>query len=170
MTRIILFCVFALVCPAAIADQPIQKEDAAKVFEKLKKHEGLWKGSSTKGWENRLTVKVVSRGSVVMASSEFVDSPGEGMITMYYFDGDDLLLTHYCEAGNQPTLKATSVTTHGDIIFEFQGGTNLPDRNQGHMDKVVYSFVDDNHYTSQWTWYANGKESWMEKIEYERLK
>ena len=27
------------------------------------------------------------------------------MINMYHMDGDDLVLTHYCAGGNQPTMK-----------------------------------------------------------------
>lgn len=38
------------------------------------------------------------------------------------------------------------------------------------MDKVVISFVDDTHFTSQWTWYQDGKEKWLEEIKYERVK
>jgi hypothetical protein len=36
------------------------------------------------------------------------------------------------------------------------------------MDKAVFRFADDNHFGSQWTWYQDGKESWMEEIKCER--
>jgi hypothetical protein len=36
------------------------------------------------------------------------------------------------------------------------------------MDKAIFRFVDDNHVSSQWTWYRDGKESWMEEITLER--
>ncbi len=29
----------------------------------------------------------------------------ENMITMFHMDGDRLLMTHYCGAGNQPRMK-----------------------------------------------------------------
>ena len=172
MSRTLL--VSCLVCFCFLSnlrgDEPIGPRRAAEIFSKIKKHAGLWRGRSTKGWEDRLKVQIVSRGSAILNTSEFVDSPGEGMVTMFYMDGDRLLLTHYCEAGNQPTLAATSEASNGDILFEFVDGTNMPDRNTGHMDKVIYRFLDDNHYTSQWTWYAKGRESWLENIEYERLQ
>jgi hypothetical protein len=44
----------------------------------------------------------------------------------------------------------------------------MPSRNRGHMDKAVFRFIDDNHVSSQWTWYQDGKESWMEEITLER--
>lgn len=43
-------------------------------------------------------------------------------------------------------------------------------RDKGHMDKVVIRLVDDDHFTSQWTWYQAGKEQWLEEIRYERKK
>jgi hypothetical protein len=35
----------------------------------------------------------------------------------------------------------------------------MPSRNRGHMDKAVFRFIDDNHVSSQWTWYQDGKEA-----------
>jgi hypothetical protein len=66
-------------------------------------------------------------------------------------------------------LVATSFEEDGrKITFTFLDGTNMPTRNRGHMDKAVFRFVDDNHMTSQWTWYRDGKESWMEEISLQR--
>ena len=31
-------------------------------------------------------------------------------------------------------------------------------------------FVDADHFTSQWTWYQDGKESWMEEIVHARVR
>jgi hypothetical protein len=31
------------------------------------------------------------------------------MVSAYHLDGEDLLLTHYCIANNQPTLRAQGV-------------------------------------------------------------
>ena len=152
-----------------IWSEPLNAQSATRIFEELKKQEGLWEGKSSKGWENRQEVKVIARGSAVMSTSEFVDDAHEGMATMFYLDAGDLYLTHYCEAGNQPTLKAVEESPQG-ILFEFVRGGNLADRNAGHMDKVLIRFIDKDRYTSQWTWYANGKERWLENIEYKRVR
>ncbi len=172
MNRNFSLCLLILFCYAwnAGADEPISAGRAREIFAKLKTQAGVWRGFSTKGWENRLKIQVIGKGSAILETSEFVDTPGEGMATLIHMDGDRLLLTHYCEAGNQPTLSATTEASNGDITFEFVGGTNMPDRNTGHMDKVVYRFINDNHYSSQWTWFANGAETWLENIEYERLQ
>lgn len=148
---------------------PGNKAAAAEAFQKFKKLAGKWKGRSTKGWEETITYKTIAAGSVVVGES-FDAHPNERMMTMFHMDNDRLMLTHYCVAKNQPRLVATSFADDGKTItFTFLDGGNLPTRDRGHMDKAVIRFVDDNHMTSHWTWYQNGKESWMEEIRLERL-
>jgi hypothetical protein len=140
------------------------------LFERMKKLEGDWRGKSTKGWEDQSTVKVIAKGSAILFTS-FDAHPNETMLTLVHWDLDRVLLTHYCVAGNQPRLEATSIEDDGrKVTFTFVDATNLPSRNKGHMDKLVMRFIDDSHYTSQWTWYQDGKESWMEEIHRERVK
>lgn len=143
---------------------------AKETFERLKKLEGTWLGKSTKGWEETITFKTIAGGSVVHESS-FDAHPNETMATMYYLDGNRLLLTHYCVSKTQPRLQASAFDDAGrKITFTFLDATSLPSRNKGHMDKVVLNFVDDSHFTSQWTWYQDGTEKWLEEIKYERMK
>ena len=147
----------------------VTAEDAAAAYERFKNLAGEWVGSSTKGWTNRKTVSVIARDSAVMNVSHG-SHPGETMVTMIHMNGEQLMLTHYCVARNQPRLQATSVEDEGrKLTFSFRDGTNLPSRDKGHMDKVIFQFKDDDHYTSQWTWYQDGQESWMEEIVYERI-
>jgi hypothetical protein len=161
-----LLAVLLLALPASAALTP---EDARTVFERLKSHAGSWRGKSTKGWGDTNSVRVIAGGSVVMVTS-FDAHPGETMATMYSLDGERLLLTHYCVAKNQPRLVATEYDGEQNAVtFEFLDGTGLRSRDDGHMDKFVLRFVDDNHYRGRWTWYANGAERWMEEIEYVRV-
>jgi hypothetical protein len=142
--------------------------DAERLFERIKSLEGQWHGKSTKGWEERGKVQVIAGGSAVMFTS-FDAHPGETMVTMVHLDGDRLLLTHYCVAKNQPRLVATRYDeAAGVATFEYLDG--LRSRDKGHMDKVVMTFTDSNHYRSRWTWCQNGQERWMEEIERMRVK
>jgi hypothetical protein len=164
-----------VVTPAALSQSKPGNEkkstEASQVraaFERFKKLEGNWKGRSTKGWEEAVTFKTIAQGSVV-ASTSFDAHPNETMMTLYHLDGDRLMLTHYCVAKNQPRLVATSISDDGKTVtFTFLDGANIPTRDRGHMDKAVFRFITDNRIRSQWTWYQNGKESWMEEIELER--
>jgi predicted enzyme related to lactoylglutathione lyase len=137
-------------------------------FERFKKLDGQWLGRSTKGWEETIGFKTIAKGSVVVKNS-FDAHPNETMMTMFHLDGGRLMLTHYCVAGNQPRLEATAFENDGrTVTFTFIDATNLPSRDKGHMDKAVFRFIDDNKFSSQWTWYQDGKESWMEEIVLER--
>ncbi len=144
-------------------------EQAQAAFARFKKLEGKWQGKSTKGWEEVVHFKTIARGSVVVENS-FDAHPNETMMTMFHLDNERFILTHYCVAGSQPRLAATAFEDEGrKITFTFFDATNLPSRDKGHMDKAVFHFLDDHHFTAQWTWYQDGKENWMEAIRMERV-
>ena len=151
---------------------PLSRDQALQVFEQFKALSGRWRGESTKGWEGDSTYRVLARDSVVMSTSEFDDAgPGRGMVTMTHMDGDRLVLTHYCEARNQPRLVATALEDGGrTVVFTFLDGTNLPSRESGHMDKAVFHFEGPNQLRSRWTWYQKGEETWFEDIVYTRVR
>jgi len=154
--------------PVAVGS--VSREEALQVFERLKKQAGEWAGSSTAGWEGTARHTVMARGSVVLVTSKFNDAEHDGMATAMHMDGDRLLLTHYCEAKNQPRLALSRVEDDGrTAIFTFFDGTNMTSRDRGHMDKVIIRFQDDDHYTSQWTWYQGGQERWLEEITHSRV-
>jgi hypothetical protein len=143
---------------------------ARVAFERFKRLAGDWRGRSTKGWEEAVSFKTIAGGSVVVSTS-FDAHPNETMMTMFHMDGERLMLTHYCVARNQPRLVATSFSDDGKTVtFTFLDGANLPTRDRGHMDKAVFRFLDDDRVTSRWTWFQDGKESWMEEIALERRK
>ena len=143
--------------------------NADVMFARIKQLAGRWRTRSTKGWTGGDTIRVIARGSALIFESEFDDNTDAGMATLYYLDNGRLLLTHYCEAGNQPTLVATGQSPDGKVLaFTFLSGTGMKSRDEGHMDKVVFRFADADSYTSQWTWYKAGSEKWLEEIEYHR--
>jgi hypothetical protein len=118
-----------------------------------------------------VTFEAIARGSVVLETSAFDAHPGERMVTAFHMDGERLLLTHYCVAGNQPRLIATAFDDGGRrVTFEFLDGTGLASRDQGHMDKAVFEFGEDRRLSSRWTWYQAGSERWLETITLERTE
>lgn len=159
-------------------DPPVSQPEAGRVlpasrqasaaFERLKKLAGRWQAASSKGWSDEVTYEVVARGSAVVQRIEFADSPDDTMYTVYHLDGDRLLLTHYCEARNQPRLVLAEAE-EDRLAFEFLDATNLPSRNHGHMDRAVFTFLDNDRFSSRWTWFQDGREQWLEEIVYRRL-
>ena len=61
-------------------------------------------------------------GSALM--SEIHGEGHEDMISMFHMDGDRLIMTHYCGAGNQPRMKVASADAKS-VSFEFFDGTNI---------------------------------------------
>jgi hypothetical protein len=171
-TAVVLAAVLSGSAASPGADGPaaLGQPGSAALFERLKGLAGRWKGQSSRRGEEESVVKVIAGGSVVDVASSGAH-PGEEMRTVYHMDGDRLLLTHYCIAKNQPRLVATAYDpSAGAARFEFLDATNLPSRDKGHMDKVEIRFVDEDHVVERWTWYANGKESWMEEADARRQR
>ena len=161
----LLAALVVLMLPAP-APGPANRDAA----ERIKALEGTWQGRSSKGWEDRVSFQVIAGGSCVVERSDFDAHPGETMLTMFHMDGGELMLTHYCVAKNQPRLRATEISPDlKTIVFTFRDATNLASRDQGHMDKAVFRFLDENRFTAQWTWYQNGQERWLETIELVRV-
>jgi len=47
------------------------------------------------------------------------------MTTLYYLDSDQVKLTHYCMAGNQPTMRGTYAPETKTITFDLVSISNL---------------------------------------------
>ncbi len=128
-------------------------------FERLKKLVGDWQMANPKTDAEKSAVTLryrLTAADSVLVETEFPDTPKE-MMTVFHRDGDQLLLTHYCGCGNSPHMRARQGAAPNELIFDFDGGTNL-DPNKGfHMHDGLIRFVDDNHIHSEWEFYVDGK-------------
>lgn len=143
--------------------------DAERAFEKLKGLAGHWRGTSANGDAVDLEYEVVAGGSAVVEHLRPAGGePAEAMVTVYHLDGDDLLLTHYCVAGNQPTMRAVAI--EGDRVrFELSSITNLAAPGAGHMRRAVHRFLGPDRFTTAWTFRVDGEDRDPEMIEAERV-
>jgi len=155
--------------PANLELLLVERSPAQLAFERFRSLKGPWHGESSQGWEARIEFEVIARGSTVIQRSNFAAHPMETMVTAFHRDGKELVLTHYCVAGNQPRLVARDFGEE-DLAFVWRDGTNLVSRDEGHMDSVRYRFPDPDKMTARWSWYQDGTERWMEEIHYERYE
>jgi hypothetical protein len=129
---------------------------ARQSFEELKALAGNWEGKITtlppapeiEGKTTQVTLRVTSMGNALMHEMRSEGRPDDP-ITMLYMDGDELMLIHYCDAGNRPRMKAKPTTDGKAVEFEFvdvAGSTKY-----GHMHHAVFTPVDANHHTEDWT-------------------
>jgi hypothetical protein len=143
----------------------------AEAFEKLKALAGHWESTTPGPMKSTLDIEVTSNGSVVMERLHAQEKNGPvNMVNMYYLDGDQLKLTHYCMVGNQPTMRGTySPDTH-TITFDFVSATNLKSPGDGHMHHAVYTLIDNDHLKMAWTFQKDQKDAATEEVEYVRAR
>ena len=143
------------------------QSDAQKSFDKLKTLSGSWEGHVTtvpqkaemEGALLQLSLRVTSRGNALVHEMREAGKPDDPNrydhpVTMLYLDSDRLYLTHYCDAGNRPRMVATTSPDGKIVQFDFvdvAGSTEY-----GHMHHAVFTFVDANHHTEDWTYMEPG--------------
>ncbi|MGA9641742.1 MAG: hypothetical protein WBQ72_10120 [Terriglobales bacterium] len=148
---LVTVCAVLVVFSATFA---LAESDAQKSFHQLAAMEGKWVGKNSQGQPIEVTFRMTAGGSALM--SEIHGHGPENMITMFHLDGDRLIMTHYCGAGNQPRMKVVS-SDPKSISFEFFDGTNIGP-GDGHMQHVTFTQPDANHHTEEWVFLDHGKE------------
>ena len=145
--------------------------DAAAAFERLKALEGTWEAPATNGLKATTSFELTADGTVLLERYSNPALPGGGhMVSAYHLDGTALILTHYCIAKNQPTLKADRFDAKaGEIQFEFLRGTNMASENTGHMRRALYRLGDANHFTTSWEFFQDGKKTMTELETFTRV-
>jgi hypothetical protein len=129
------------------------QSESQRAFDKLKTLAGTWEGTSPEGKAMQVTYRITSGGSALLGEI----SPDESMVTMFHMDGDRLMMTHYCGAGNQPRMKGKLSPDGKTVVFEFVDATNLASPTAGHMNRAAFSMPDATHHSEDWTYLSNGK-------------
>jgi hypothetical protein len=169
-SRIAVSLLFVLMAATAFA-----QSDAQKSFDTLKTLSGSWDGRVTtvpptpemEGKPVHATLRTTSMGNAIMHEMR-----GEGRaddpITMLYLDGDRLMLTHYCDAGNRPRMTGKMSPDGKTVEFDFldvAGSTSY-----GHMHHAVFTLIDANHHTEEWTYMEPGDKPIHARFELQRSK
>ena len=155
--------------PAAVpaaATAAVPSADAVRAFAIVKSLAGRWQGSlinpeNGKPITMEAWIRVASRGNSIvheMKGAGDADDPGKNdhPITMFYLDGANLILTHFCDAGNRPRMTARLSPDGKQVDFDFldvAGSTA-----HGNMQHLRLTVVDSTHHVEEWTWaLPNGK-------------
>ncbi len=140
--------------------------DAASAFAKLKTLVGEW---TTPDGKARLTYELTGGGSALVERESTDQMPG--MMTVYHLDGNRLILTHYCMAGNQPRMQAAGLKPEtGEIQFQFLDITNLTNPSAGYMHNATLRLIDNNHFDANWQFYEDGAPKMSEAFHYSRVR
>jgi len=141
-----------------------EKMTAADAFAKLKALDGKWSGHimKTDGPATTVQYRVRSGGSVV-EETLFGGTPDE-MFTLYTVEGNDLVATHYCSGGNQPTMKLNlAKSTTSELVFGF----GMLHGAGAHIHHGTIRFDSADKVVADWRWVDEaGKESGPPKLFY----
>jgi len=117
-----------------------------RAFETFKSLHGKWAiQSSGKTLPIEMTYEVGSNGSIVM--EQFGKE-----LSVIYLDGKSLLMTHFCNGGNQPRLRLKENARPGTFEFEMFDITNLKDADAPHVQRIVYKIMDEGKIELEIIW------------------
>jgi hypothetical protein len=81
-------------------------------------------------------------------------------LSVFYKDKGDLMMTHFCNRGNQPRLKLKAAGTARRYEFDMFDITNLKDLSDDHVHAIIYEIPDPQHVRLEIIWKkSNGEES-----------
>jgi len=166
---------------AQSAALPVVQSDAQKSFDKIKSLAGSWEGEAKMdppmdGASNaavHVSMRITSRGNALVHEMQAAGTPEDATkydhpVTMFYLDNDRLTLTHYCDAGNRPRMAARSSADGKTVEFDFLDvAGNLE---YGHMQHAVFTVIDANHHTEEWTFLMPGDKLMHARMDLQRTK
>ena len=166
----------------SFASVAFAQSNAQKSFDTLKALAGSWQGHVTTiplqaGMGDngvvQISLRVTSRGNALVHEMKAAGTPDDPAkydhpVTMLYLDNDRLLLTHYCDAGNRPRMVARTSPDGKKVEFDF---LDLSGGNQyGHMYHAVFTIIDANHHTEDWTYMMPGDKPMRAHMDLQRTK
>ncbi len=162
--------------------QPAASSDAQKSFEAMKALAGDWQGPVSidppiAGMQDdqplHVSMRVTSRGNALVHEMQEAGTPLDSTkydhpVTMFYLDGDQLTLLHYCDAGNRPRMVAHTSSDGKKLEFDFVdlSGSNR----RGHMYHAVFTIVDANRHIEDWTYLMPGDKAMHAHLDLQRSK
>ena len=152
--------------PAVAPAQSEAPSDAQKAFELMKTLAGSWEGTIM-GMSTRITIRVTSSGNAILHEATGLGRP-DNPITMFYVDGDRLLLTHYCDSGNRPRMVGKTSPDGKTVEFGFLDVSGSTQR--GMMNHMVFTMIDANHHSEAATYMFPGNKPMVGQFVLTRTK
>lgn len=128
-----------------------EKSKSTAAFERLSSLVGKWQGVQ-EGIDITLTYTLTADGSTLM--EEFRPAKGPVMMTMFSVDGDHLIATHYCSAGNQPQMATAAIVEpqRKVLVFSLVRVTGMKTTDDWHNTGLEVVLDDKDHLTQNWTY------------------
>jgi hypothetical protein len=159
---VLVLAAFAAACAAPGAPLPpaTTEAEASDAFQRLRSLEGRWTGTFRMGdsvGPTEVRYRLTGAGST-LEEILFAGTPHE-MVTMYHRDGTRVMLTHYCAAGNQPTMVLLPGGEPGVLRFALLRITNLSDPRAPHMHDALIDVSMPGRLRTSWSHWVDGAHS-----------
>ncbi|HSI72578.1 MAG TPA: hypothetical protein VK934_05335 [Fimbriimonas sp.] len=116
------------------------QSEAKLALEKLKSLAGSWQGEIMR-IPITFSIRAASSGTAVVHEGNTEGGgPPSHEITMFYIDGDRLLSTHYCDAGNRSNLDGKMSADGKTIKFSFI--EVIGSKRGGYLKDMALTIVD----------------------------
>jgi len=170
-TVILVICLLVLMGSGTSVAQTVPHpttapSEAQKAFEKMKTLAGSWQGTVV-GKPVSITIRLTSSGTTILH-----EATGAGLadheITIIYLDGDHLLATHYCDAGNRPRWEGKMSPDAKTIEFGFLDVSGNTQR--GFAKSTVFTMIDADHHAVELTYMMPDGKPLQARGEFQRTK
>ena len=144
------------------------QSDAKKALAKLKTLAGSWEGTVMDIPIN-FSIRSVSSGTAILHEGHTSGGrPPNHEITMFYLDGDRLLATHYCDAGNRARWEGKMSPDGKAIEFSFLDVTGST--RGGYLKDMVITMIDADHHIVAFTFVMPDGKPIQLRGEFQRTK
>ena len=158
---LVLFC---MSCPTFV--QAADVYEANDAFQAMLDLKGDWIGEArvvpvggniedAQATSTSVSFKVIGNSSVMQTFA--AGTPAE-MVSMYHQNGkNELIHTHYCAIGNQPSMTFRRSSGENEIDFQFSKGTNMDVNLDPHAHNSFFKIIDDDTYETRTENWSGGK-------------
>ncbi len=158
--RVWVVLVLSVLVPVRATSQQRRSADttgSARVFRQLSALVGDWEGIQG-NVPIAVTYALTGDGSALMEYMKPGNSRTGAMVTMFTVDGEHLIATHYCAAGNQPQM-VTGIPDNLEqgVTFSLARVTGMKTPDDWHNTGLTFVQDDKDHITQRWTYSYKGQ-------------
>jgi len=165
LPALVICLVVAMGCLAQTTSPP---SDAQKAFDNMKNLTGSWQGTIM-GISINVTIRLASSGTAILHEATTDGGrPPNHEITMFYVEGDRLLATHFCDAGNRARFEGKMSPDGRSSEFnllDVAGSTK-----GGLVKRLVITIIDANKHVVEFTFIKPDGKPIELRGEFERTK
>jgi hypothetical protein len=145
-------------------------------LETLKTLKGSWSGSTYKHQDERvwgeseaLVTYTITGGGSAVVETLFPGTSLE-MTTVYHDDQDGhLVMTHYCNAGNQPKMELVTFENN-QLYFRLSADADIDAEHEHHAHELSIKIGEDGTLEHDWTNHNMGQEADLRNIKLVRME